>query len=151
MKEYIGQVQGKGLRIGIVVSRFNETITHTLLSGALDGLKRHGVDAEDIVVAWVPGAFDIPVVAQKMAESGKYDALISLGAVIRGETPHFDYVAGQAAAGIARISLDTGIPVIFGVLTTNTVDQAMERAGSHNKGYEVALNAIEMVRVLSML
>lgn len=153
MKEFIGTFQGKGLRIGIVISRFNELITRSLLTGALEGLCRHGVDKEDISVAWVPGAFEIPVVAQQMAFSGKYDALICLGAVIRGATPHFDYVAGQAAAGIARVAQESAIPVIFEVLTTNTVEEAVERSGTKagNKGFDGAMCAIEMVDLLRQL
>lgn len=153
MKEYIGKLQGKGLRVGIVVSRFNELITRSLLNGALDGLHRHGVDREEITTAWVPGAFDIPVAAQQMAFSGKYDAIICLGAVIRGATPHFDFVAGQAAAGIARVAHESGIPVIFDVLTTNTIDEALERAGTKagNKGFDGAMAAIEMADLLRQM
>lgn len=153
MKEFIGKLQGKDLRIGIVVSRFNELVTRSLLNGALDGLYRHGVDREEVTVAWVPGAFEISVAAQQMAFSGKYDAVICLGAVIRGATPHFDYVAGQAAAGIARVGHESGIPVIFGVLTTNTIDEALERAGtkSGNKGFDCAMAAVEMVDLLKQM
>jgi 6,7-dimethyl-8-ribityllumazine synthase len=153
MKEYIGALQGNGLRVGIIVSRFNELVTKNLLAGAIDGLCRHGVNSEEIAVAWVPGAFEIPVVAQQMAFSGKYDALICLGAVIRGATPHFDYVAGQAAAGIARVAQESAIPVIFEVLTTNTIEEALERAGtkSGNKGFDGAMVAIEMADLLHQL
>lgn len=153
MKEYVGKLMGKGLRIGIVVSRFNELITKNLLSGAIDGLQRHGVDPKDIAVAWVPGAFDIPVAAKVMAFSGKYDALICLGAVIRGATPHFDFISGQATNGIGRVSYESGIPVIFEVLTTNTVEEALERAGSKsgNKGFDGALCAIEMADLLRQI
>lgn len=153
MKEYIGSFQGKDLRIGIIVSRFNELITRNLLEGALDGLCRHEVEREDITIAWVPGAFEIPLVAQQMAFSSKYDALICLGAVIRGATPHFDYVAGQTAAGIARVAQESAIPVIFQILTTNNIEEAIERAGtkSGNKGFDGAMIAIEMVNLLRQL
>lgn len=153
MKEHIGKLQGQGLRIGIVVSRFNEMITRSLLTGAVDGLCRHGVDPEEITVAWVPGAFDIPIVAQQMAFSTKYDAIICLGAVIRGATPHFDFVAGQAVAGIARVAQESAIPVIFEVLTTNTIEEALERAGTKcgNKGFDGAMAAIEMADLLHQL
>lgn len=153
MKEYIGTFQGNGLRIGIIISRFNELVTRNLLAGALDGLVRHGVDREDIEVVWVPGAFEIPVIAQQMAFSSKYHALLCLGAVIRGATPHFDYVAGQAAAGIARTAQESAIPVIFEVLTTNTIEEALERAGtkSGNKGFDGAMVAIEMADLLRQL
>lgn len=153
MKEYSGKLQGKGLRIGIVISRFNELITKNLLSGAIDGLQRHGVDPKEIAVAWVPGAFDIPVAAKKMAFSGKYDAVICLGAVIRGATPHFDFISGQATNGIGRVAYESGIPVIFEVLTTNTVEEALERAGSKsgNKGFDGALCAIEMADLLRQI
>lgn len=153
MKEFNGKLQGKGLRIGIVVSRFNELITKNLLSGALDGLQRHGVDDKDIAVAWVPGAFDIPLVAKQMAFSGKYDAVICLGAVIRGSTPHFDFISGQATNGIGRVAYESGIPVIFEVLTTNNVEEALERAGSKsgNKGFDGAMCAIEMANLLRQL
>jgi 6,7-dimethyl-8-ribityllumazine synthase len=144
-----GNLVGTGLKVGIVVGRFNEFITGKLLGGALDALKRHGVDEEDIQIAWVPGAFEIPFIAQKMAKSNKYDAIITLGTVIRGSTPHFDYVCNEAAKGIAAISLNTGIPVIFGVLTTDTIEQAIERAGTKagNKGWDAAVSAIEMANL----
>lgn len=153
MKEYTGQYQGSGLRVGIVVSRFNELVTKSLVEGAVDGLCRHGVDREEITIAWVPGAFEIPVVAQQMAFSGKFDALICLGAVIRGATAHFDHVAGQAAAGIARVAQESGIPVVFEVLATNTIDEALERAGTKcgNKGFDGAMTAIEMADLLRQL
>lgn len=153
MQEYIGTLQGKGLRIGIVVSRFNELVTRSLLTGALDGLCRHGVDREEITVAWVPGAFEIPIVAQQMAFSYRYDAVICLGAVIRGATPHFDYVAGQVASGIARVTQESTVPVIFGILTTNTIEEAIERAGtkSGNKGFDGAMAAIEMADLMRQL
>lgn len=146
MKEYTGKLQGEGLRIGIVVSRFNEVITRSLLTGALDSLVRHGVNNNDITVVWVPGAFEIPVTADKLAMSGQFDALICLGAVIRGATAHFEYVAGQAASGIAQVGKDHSLPVIFEVLTTDTIDQALERAGTKagNKGADGAVAAIEM-------
>ncbi|GIN41314.1 MULTISPECIES: 6,7-dimethyl-8-ribityllumazine synthase [Heyndrickxia] len=144
-----GNLVGTGLKVGIVVGRFNEFITGKLLGGAIDALKRHGVDEEDIQIAWVPGAFEIPFIAQKMAKSNKYDAIITLGTVIRGSTPHFDYVCNEAAKGIAAISLNTGIPVIFGVLTTDTIEQAIERAGTKagNKGWDAAVSAIEMANL----
>ncbi len=150
---YEGNLVGTGLRIGIVVSRFNGFITQSLLAGALDGLRRHGVEEANIDVVWVPGAFEMPVVTQRLAQSGAYDALICLGAVIRGATPHFDYVAGEAAKGIAAVARATGVPVIFGVLTTDTVEQAIERAGTKagNKGYEAALAAIEMATLMRRL
>jgi 6,7-dimethyl-8-ribityllumazine synthase len=141
-----GNLIGKGLKIGLVVGRFNEFITGKLLSGALDALKRHGVEESDVDVAWVPGAFELPVIAQKMVSLKKYDAVICLGAVIRGSTPHFDYVAAEVSKGVAKVSLDSGVPVVFGVLTTDTIEQAIERAGSKagNKGWEAAATAIEM-------
>ncbi|MFZ3170633.1 MAG: 6,7-dimethyl-8-ribityllumazine synthase [Carboxydocellales bacterium] len=150
MKLYEGKLIGKGQRVGIVVGRFNEFITGKLLGGALDSLKRHDVADKDVEVAWVPGAFEIPIVAQKMAKSGKYDAVICLGAVIRGSTPHFDYVCSEVSKGVAKVSLDTGIPTIFGVLTTDSIEQAIERAGSKagNKGWEAAATAIEMINLL---
>lgn len=146
---YEGNLVGTGLKIGIVVARFNEFITGKLLSGALDALKRHGVAEEDVEIAWVPGAFEIPLTAKKMAETNKYDAVITLGTVIRGATPHFDYVSGETAKGVANVSLQSGIPVIFGVLTTDTIEQAIERAGTKagNKGWEAAAGAIEMANL----
>lgn len=148
-KVLAGNLVGTGMKVGVVVSRFNEFITGKLLSGMEDGLIRHGVSGEDITVAWVPGAFEIPFVARKMAESRKYDAVICLGTVIRGATPHFDYVAGETAKGVAAISLQTGVPVIFGVLTTDTIEQAIERAGTKagNKGWDAAVSAIEMANL----
>lgn len=148
-KMYEGKLVGTGLRFGIVVGRFNEFITSRLLSGALDALKRHGVEENDVEVAWVPGAFEIPVITKKMAESGKYDAVITLGTVIRGATPHFDFVCNEAAKGVAAIALQTGVPTIFGVLTTDTIEQAIERAGTKagNKGWESASAAIEMANL----
>jgi 6,7-dimethyl-8-ribityllumazine synthase len=148
-KTYEGNLVGSGLKIGMVVGRFNEFITSKLLSGAQDALIRHGVNENDVDVAWVPGAFEIPLIAQKMAKSGKYDAVITLGTVIRGATPHFDYVCNEAAKGVAAIGLNTGVPAIFGVLTTDSIEQAIERAGTKagNKGYEAAVSAIEMANL----
>jgi 6,7-dimethyl-8-ribityllumazine synthase len=145
-----GRLWGQGLAIAIVVSRFNELVTRALLAGAQDGLARHGVEPEGVDVAWVPGSFEIPLAARKLAESGRYQAVICLGAVIRGETPHFDQVANQASNGIARVALDTGVPVIFGVLTTDALEQALERAGGKmgNKGYDAAVAAIEMANFM---
>ena len=147
MKRIIeGNLIGTGLKIGIVVGRFNEFITSKLLSGAEDALKRHGVADEDVTIMWVPGAFEIPLAAQKLAEKGGFDAIITLGTVIRGATPHFEYVSGEVAKGVANIGRETGVPVIFGVLTTDSIEQAIERAGTKagNKGYETAVGAIEM-------
>src|SRR3954453_15198398 len=153
MTEYKGQLRGDGLRVAIAASRFNDFITERLLAGAKDGLVRHGVDEASITVAWAPGAFELPLVAQRLASSGEYDAVICLGAVIRGATGHYEHVAGQCAAGIDGVQLDTDVPVIFGVLTTETIEQAIERAGtkSGNKGLESATGAIETARVLSQL
>lgn len=150
---YEGQLVSEGLRYGLVVGRFNEFITQKLYTGALDALKRHGAKDEEIEVAWVPGAFEIPLVAQKMAESGKYDAVITLGAVIRGSTPHFDYVCSEAAKGVAAVNMKTGVPTIFGVLTTDSIEQAIERAGTKagNKGWEAAATAIEMANLLKQI
>jgi len=153
MKIIEGNLVAQNIKIGIVVSRFNEFITSKLLSGAFDGLVRHEVPEEDIHVAWVPGAFEIPLAASKMANSGNYDAIICLGAVIRGSTSHYDYVYNEVSKGIAQVSLSSGIPVLFGVLTTENIEQAIERAGtkSGNKGYDCALGAIEMVNLLRNL
>jgi len=154
MANYIeGGLQGQGKKLGIVVSRFNSFISEKLLAGALDSLVRSGVNDSDVDVARVPGAFEIPLVAQSMAKSGKYDAVICLGVVIRGATPHFDYVAGEVAKGTAQVMLATGIPVLFGVLTTETIEQAIERAGSKagNKGSEVAVAALEMINLMPSL
>jgi 6,7-dimethyl-8-ribityllumazine synthase len=150
---YEGRLDGTGLRVGIVASRFNELVTRQLLLGAADCLRRHGVADDAVTVAWVPGAFEIGLVAKRLASSGSVDAVVCLGAVIRGATAHFDYVAGQAAAGVARATLDTGLPVIFGVLTTDTIEQALERAGTKagNKGWDAALAAIEMASLLREL
>ena len=148
-----GNFSGEGKRIGIVVSRFNEFITSKLLGGALDTLKRHGVNDDDITVAWAPGAFEVPLVAKHMAQSGKYNAVLALGCIIRGATPHFDYVAAEAAKGIGHVMLDTGVPVLFGVLTTDSIEQAIERAGtkSGNKGADAAMGALEMANLLEQL
>lgn len=150
MKKFEGKLTAKNMKIGIVVARFNEFITSKLLDGALDGLLRHGVKDEDISVAWAPGSFEIPLVASKMAGSGKYDAVICLGAVIRGATSHYDYVCNEASKGVASVSLKTGVPVLFGILTTENIEQAIERAGTKagNKGYDCALGAIEMVNLM---
>jgi 6,7-dimethyl-8-ribityllumazine synthase len=147
---YEGNLVGSGLKVGIVVARFNEFINSKLLGGALDGLKRHGVEEENIEVAWVPGAFEIPLVAKKMADSNKYDAVITLGTVIRGATSHYDYVCNEVAKGVSTIALTTGKPVVFGVLTTDTIEQAIERAGTKagNKGWDSAITAIEMANLL---
>ncbi|MEZ5381082.1 MAG: 6,7-dimethyl-8-ribityllumazine synthase [Microthrixaceae bacterium] len=146
-----GSLDGSELRIAVVVGRFNDLITTRLLEGARDGLLRHGVSEDDITVVMVPGAFEIPVVAKRCAASGGFDAVITLGAVIKGSTDHYEHVAGQAAAGIARVAAETGVPVIFEVLTTETIDQAIERAGTKagNKGFEAAMAAIETARVLA--
>lgn len=153
MKVYEGNLVAQGQRFGIIVGRFNEFIGGKLLAGALDGLKRHGVNEEDIEIAWVPGSFEIPLIAKKMAKSKKYDGIICLGAVIRGATPHFDYVANEVTKGIASVSLDTEVPIIFGVLTTDTIEQAIERAGTKagNKGFDAAVTAIEMTNLLKDL
>jgi 6,7-dimethyl-8-ribityllumazine synthase len=153
MTDYEGQLRGDGLRVAIAAGRFNDFITERLLAGAKDGLVRHGVDESSITVAWAPGAFELPLVAQRLASSGEYDAVICLGAVIRGATGHYEHVAGQCAAGIERVQLDTGVPVIFGVLTTENVEQAIERAGTKagNKGFESAMTAIEMADLLRQL
>lgn len=147
---YEGDLRGEGLRFGIVVGRFNEFISSRLLSGALDSFKRHGTDPQSVEIAWVPGAFEIPLVAGKMAATGRYDAVLCLGAVIRGSTPHFDYVASEVAKGVARVGLDAGVPVIFGVLTTDSIEQAVERAGTKagNKGWEAAVSGLEMANLL---
>ena len=153
MRVLEGNVVAKGIRVGIVAARFNEFITSKLVGGALDGLKRHDVKEEDIDVAWVPGAFEIPLIASKMAKSKKYDAVICVGAVIRGSKSHYDYVCSEVSKGIANVSLNSDIPVMFGVLTTDNIEQAIERAGSKagNKGYECATGAIEMVNLIRAL
>ncbi|MBD5106355.1 MAG: 6,7-dimethyl-8-ribityllumazine synthase [Lachnospiraceae bacterium] len=150
MRVYEGNVVSKDIKVGIVAARFNEFIVSRLLGGALDGLKRHDVKDDDIDVAWVPGAFEIPLIASKMAKSGKYDLVICLGAVIRGSTSHYDYVCSEVSKGIATVSLQSDIPVMFGVLTTDNIEQAIERAGTKagNKGYDCALSGIEMVNLI---
>ena len=150
MNVFEGKVVSENIKIGIVAARFNAFITSKLLGGALDGLKRHNVNENDIDVAWVPGAFEIPLIAKKMANSGKYDAVICLGAVIRGSTSHYDYVCNEVSKGIAAVSMNSDIPVMFGVITTENIEQAIERAGTKagNKGYDCALGAIEMVNLI---
>ncbi|MDF2841149.1 MAG: Riboflavin synthase [Clostridia bacterium] len=153
MKTYEGKLIAEGLKFGIIVGRFNEFIGGKLLSGALDALNRHGVEQDNIEIAWVPGAFEIPLIAKKMASSNKYDGVICLGAVIRGSTPHFEYVSSEVTKGVAHVSLDTEVPVIFGVLTTDSIEQAIERAGTKagNKGFEAAVTAIEMANLITEL
>lgn len=150
MRKLEGKVVGSQMKMGIVAARFNEFIVSKLVSGAEDALVRHGVDTGDVDIAWVPGAFEIPLIAQKMAKSGKYDAVICLGAVIKGSTSHYDYVCAEVSKGVAQAGLNTGVPVIFGVLTTDNIEQAIERAGTKagNKGYDVACTAIEMVNLM---
>ncbi len=150
MKIFEGNLIPKNIKIGIVAARFNEFITSKLLSGAMDGLLRHDVREDNIHVAWVPGAFEIPLIASKMAKSQKYDAVICLGAVIRGSTSHYDYVCNEVSKGIASVSLESGVPVLFGILTTENIEQAIERAGTKagNKGYDCAVSAIEMVNLI---
>lgn len=152
-KVFEGHLVGSGLKVGIVVGRFNEFITGKLLSGAKDALVRHGLDEEDIDVMWVPGAFEIPLGARKMANSKRYDAVITLGAVIRGSTPHFDYVSAEVSKGVAQVSLQADVPVVFGVLTTDSIEQAIERAGTKagNKGWDAAVTAIEMANLLKQV
>jgi 6,7-dimethyl-8-ribityllumazine synthase len=152
-KTYEGNLIGKGLKFGVVIARFNEFFSGKLLEGAMDALIRHGVADTDIEVAWTPGSFEIPLVAQKMAESKKYNAVICLGAVIRGGTPHFDYIAAEVSKGIATTSLKTGVPVIFGVITTDTLEQAIERSGTKggNKGFDAAVTAIEMANLVKTI
>ena len=149
MKILEGNLVAQNVKIALVASRFNEFIVSKLISGAVDGLKRHNVADDDITLAWVPGAFEIPLIASKLAKSGKYDAVICLGAVIRGSTSHYDYVCNEVSKGVAHVSLETGIPVLFGVLTTDNIEQAIERAGTKagNKGYDCALSAIEMINL----
>jgi len=150
MKKFEGKFNGKGIKIGIVAGRFNEFITSKLVGGAVDVLKRNDVNDENIDIAWVPGAFEIPLITKKMAESKKYDAIITLGAVIKGSTPHFDYVCAEVSKGVAQISLQTGLPIMFGVLTTNNIEEAIERAGTKagNKGSDVAFGALEMIDLI---
>ena len=153
MRKLEGKLVADGMKVGIVASRFNEFITAKLVSGAMDGLLRHDVKEEDIDAAWVPGAFEIPLIASKMAKSRKYDAVICVGAVIRGSTTHYDYVCNEVSKGIASVSLESGIPVLFGVLTTENIEQAIERAGTKagNKGYDCALSAVEMVNLIRQI
>ncbi|WFR56471.1 6,7-dimethyl-8-ribityllumazine synthase [Anaerocolumna sp. AGMB13025] len=153
MRTMEGNLIGQGLKFGIIAGRFNEFISGKLVSGALDALKRHGVEEKEIDITWVPGAFEIPLIAKKMAKSNKYDGVICLGAVIRGATPHFDYVSNEVTKGIAHVSLETEVPVIFGVLTTDNIEQAIERAGTKagNKGYDAAVTAIEMANLIRQL
>jgi 6,7-dimethyl-8-ribityllumazine synthase len=153
LKQFEGHLYAEGFRFGLVVSRFNEFISGKLLTGALDALKRHEAREEDIEVIWVPGAFEIPLIAKKMVKSGRYDAVICLGAVIRGDTPHFDYIASEVTKGIALVGLETEIPVMFGVITSDTLEQAIERAGTKagNKGWDAALGAIEMVNLIKKI
>ncbi len=152
-KHFEGVLLGKGLKFGLVVSRFNEFITKKLLDGAQDALLRHGVNREDIEIAWVPGSFEIPLIAKKLAQTKRYDAVVCLGAVVRGATPHFEYIAAEVSKGIAKVSLDTGLPVIYGVITADTLEQAIERAGTKmgNKGFEAAENAIEMANLIKSI
>ena len=152
-KVHEGQLAAKGRTFGIVVSRFNDLVTTRLLDGALDCIKRHGGDDDNIEVAWVPGAFELPIAAQKLAATGRLDVVMCLGAIVRSDTPHFDYVAGESAKGIARVGLDTGVPVIFGVITADTVDQAVQRAGvkAGNRGWDAAMNAVEMASLMAEL
>ena len=151
--KYEGKLIGEGLRFGVVVSRFNELITSKLLGGAMDALVRHGVSEDDVEIAWVPGAFEIPLVTKRLASTHRFDAVLCLGAVIRGSTPHFDYVAAEVSKGVAHVGLETGVPCIFGVLTTDTIEQAIERAGtkSGNKGYDAAVTGIEMANLLRQI
>lgn len=153
MSTYEGHLVGSGLKFGIVVSRFNELLSSRLLAGANDALVRHGVAADDVDVAWVPGAFEIPLVTARMASSGKYDAVLALGVVIRGGTPHFEYVAAEVSKGVSKVMLDTGVPVMFGVITADTIEQAVERAGTKagNKGWEAAVAALEMATLLKTI
>ena len=152
-RELQGELTGRGLRFGIVVARFNELVTRMLLDGARDGLVRHGVAGDAVDVVWVPGSFEIPLIAQRMAAGGEYAGIICLGAIIRGETDHYDHVAAGVTSGVARVGLDTGVPTIFGILTTETVEQALNRAGlkAGNKGYEAAVTAVEMASLLRHL
>jgi len=152
-KKYEGMLLGKGLKFGVVISRFNEFFSKKLLEGAQDALIRHGVVEEDIELAWTPGSFEIPLIAQKMAQTKKYDAVICLGAVIRGNTPHFEHIAAEVTKGIAHVNLDTGVPVIYGVITTDTIEQAIERSGTKvgNKGFDAAVSAIEMANLVKSI
>jgi len=152
-KHFEGVLLGKGLKFGLVVPRFNEFITKKLLEGAQDALLRHGVNQEDIEIAWVPGSFEIPLIAKKLAQTKRYDAVICLGAVVRGGTPHFEYIAAEVSKGIAKVGLETGLPVIYGVITADTLEQAIERAGTKmgNKGFDAAVTAIEMANLLKSI
>lgn len=152
-KQFEGMLLGKGLKFGLVVSRFNEFLTRRLLEGAQDALLRHGVNEGDIDVAWVPGSFEIPLAAKKLAQTKKYDAIICLGAVVRGGTPHFEYIAAEVSKGIAKVSLESGLPVAYGVLTTDTLEQAIERSGTKegNEGFKAAVDAIEMANLVKSL
>ena len=152
-KPFEGMLLGKGLKFGVVISRFNEFITGKLLNGAQDALLRHGVSEDDIDIAWVPGSFEIPLIARKLAETKKYDAVICLSAVVRGGTPHFEYIAAEVTKGIAKVGLDTGLPVIYGVITADTLEQAIERAGTKegNKGFDAAVTAIEMANLVKSI
>ncbi len=153
MNAYEGRLRGEGLRVAVAASRFNELVTDRLLAGARDALLRHSVDEGSVTVVWAPGAFELPMVAQRLAQSGEVDAIVCVGAVIRGSTDHYEHVASQCAAGLTRVALDTGVPVVFGVLTTETTEQALERAGGKlgNKGFEAATTAIEMADLLRQL
>jgi 6,7-dimethyl-8-ribityllumazine synthase len=153
MSVFEGDLIGSGMKVGVVVSRFNELLSSRLLGGAQDALSRHGVAADDVDVAWVPGAFEIPLVAHKMAASGRYDAVLALGVIIRGATPHFEYVAAEVSKGVAKASADTGVPVMFGVVTADSIDQAVERAGTKqgNKGWDAAVAGIEMANLLKSM
>ena len=148
-----GDTDGRGMSIAVVVSRFNQALTEKLLAGALEALGKCGIDSDSVDVVWVPGSFELPPAAKRLAESGRYDAIACLGCVLRGETPHFDYVAGQAATGIARVGLDTGVPVAFGVITADTLQQAVERAGgsSGNKGFDAVMTAVRMANLMKMI
>ena len=150
MRKLEGKVVGQGIKVGIVAARFNEFIVSKLVSGAEDALVRHGVNGDDITLAWVPGSYEIPVIAKKLAQSGKYDAVICLGAVIKGSTSHYDLVCAEVSKGVAAVGLETGVPTLFGVITTDNIEQAIERAGTKagNKGYDVACAAIEMVNLI---
>ncbi len=152
-KQFEGMLVGKGLKIGLVVSRFNEFFTKKLLEGAQDALRRHNVSEEDIDIAWVPGSFEIPLIALKLAQTKKYDAIICLAAIVRGGTPHFEYLSAEVTKGIAKVGLDTGVPVIYGVITTDTLEQAIERSGTKagNRGFEAAVSAIEMANLLKTI
>ncbi len=153
MKSFEGNLIAQGLKFGIVVSRFNEFISNRLLEGALDALKRHDADMDAVDIAWAPGSFELPLVAQRLAKTGEYNAVICLGAVIRGSTPHFDYIAAEVAKGIAKVGLDSGVPVVFGVVTADSIEQAVERAGAKqgNKGWQAALTGIEMANLLAVM